>query len=76
MLPDFISDILVNKKSKKESKLTQWHPAFCSAIELTFLDNADKLMFYRENVLNTQPIKIDLVVVKKIKDDDGIYLPI
>ena len=55
-------------KNNEEPKLTQWHPAFCSAIELTFLDDADKLKFYRENVLDAKPIKIDIVVIKKVRD--------
>ena len=68
MLPGVVGYILYNMENKEESKLTQWHPAFCAAIELTFLEDADKLEFDRENVLNTKPITIDLVVIKKIRN--------
>lgn len=49
----------------EQEKLTQWHPAFCSAIELTFRDDAEYLQYEREKTLNTKPLEIDLVVIKK-----------
>jgi hypothetical protein len=44
----------------------QWHPAFYGAAELEFRDNKDDLEFYREYNLSKEPIKMDLMVVKKI----------
>jgi hypothetical protein len=43
-----------------------WHPAFCGAAELEFKDNKNDLEFQREYNLSKEPIKIDLLVVKKI----------
>ena len=49
----------------KKEKLTQWHPAFCSAIELTFIEHENDLDYRRDYPLNTKALEIDLVVVKK-----------
>jgi hypothetical protein len=43
-----------------------WHPAFCGAAELEFRDNKDDLEFQREYNLSKEPIRVDLLVVKKI----------
>lgn len=50
-----------------ETKI-QWHPAFCSAIELTLLKNAGSLNYIREFNLSSKPLQIDLLVINK--DDD------
>jgi hypothetical protein len=44
----------------------QWHPVFYGAAELEFRDNKDDLEFYRKYNLSKEPIKMDLMVVKKI----------
>ena len=49
---------------KKKSKL-QWHPAFCSATELELREDRENLVFYREYPLSKQPLKIDMMVIKK-----------
>lgn len=49
---------------KKLEKL-QWHPAFCSATELELREDKDNLEFLREYPLSKQPLKIDLMVIKK-----------
>ena len=51
----------------KKEKFIQWHPAFCAAMELTFQEDADKLVFEREKPLNTRPLTVDLLVLKKPK---------
>jgi hypothetical protein len=43
-----------------------WHPAFCGAAELEFRDNKEDLEFQREYNLSKEPIRVDLLVVKKI----------
>ncbi len=43
----------------------QWHPAFVSAMELELKKDKNKLEFYREYNLNTKPLQIDLLVIKK-----------
>ena len=46
-------------------KKIQWHPAFCSAMELIFAEDKPHLQFTREHVLNSKPLLVDLLVVKK-----------
>ncbi len=46
---------------------TQWHPAFCSAMKLELKEDAQYLEYQSEHTLNTMPLKIDLLIVKKIK---------
>ena len=46
-------------------KITQWHPAFCSAMELEFIKEKGKLEYEREHEINSKPIKMDLLVIKK-----------
>lgn len=51
----------------KELK-TQWHPAFCSAVKLELIENKADLDYTNEYNLNSKPIQIDLLVIKKSKD--------
>ena len=46
----------------------KWHPGFCSAMELEFLRYKDLLDFNREFPLSKEPLRIDLLMIKKIKD--------
>lgn len=48
----------------KEVKL-QWHPAFVAAMDLEFEYNRADLIFEKEYNLNTKPLEIDLLVIKK-----------
>lgn len=48
----------------KEVKI-QWHPAFCSAMELTFIEDEKVLTFDREYNLSRKPLQVDLLVIKK-----------
>jgi hypothetical protein len=45
-----------------------WHPAFRSAIRLEFEDYQDVLEFKFETELNDEPLRIDAVIIKKIRD--------
>ena len=51
----------------KES-YTQWHPAFCSAIKLELVENKGDLEYTNEYNINTKPIQVDLLVIKKSSD--------
>lgn len=44
---------------------TQWHPAFCSAIRLEFREYEEYLEYVNEYNLNSKPLQIDLLVIKK-----------
>lgn len=43
----------------------QWHPAFCSAVQLVFQEETISLEYLREYTLNTKPLQMDLLVIKK-----------
>ncbi|MDE7205833.1 MAG: hypothetical protein K2N90_01485, partial [Lachnospiraceae bacterium] len=43
----------------------QWHPAFCSAMELELRENKKDLIYEREYNLSKMPLKIDFLVIKK-----------
>ena len=45
-----------------------WHPAFVEAIQLELEDYLDVLTFETEHQLTTEPLKIDVLIIKKKKD--------
>jgi len=45
-----------------------WHPAFVEAIKLELEVYQDILEFYEEYPLSSEPLKIDCVVIKKLKE--------
>ncbi len=51
-----------------EYEKTQWHPPFCAAVKLELRANKKDLSFDTEHTLNTKPILIDLLVIKKTQD--------
>lgn len=46
----------------------QWHPGFYGAAELEFLSNKNDLEFQREFNLSKEPIRMDLLIIKKLSD--------
>ena len=46
----------------------QWHPGFIGAMNLELKKNRDGLFFEKEYNLNTKPLEIDLLVIKKNTD--------
>lgn len=61
----------------KDTKI-QWHPGFVAAMNLEFAQNRDDLIFEKEHNLNTKPLEIDLLVIKKeasahIANEIGIF---
>lgn len=46
----------------------QWHPGFYGAAELEFLSNKDDLEFQREFNLSKEPIRMDMLIIKKLSD--------
>ena len=57
----------MTKASNGEEKRNQWHPAFYGAMHLEFRENKKDLEFTEELILNTLPLKVDMLIVKKIK---------
>ncbi|KAI4448594.1 hypothetical protein C823_003115 [Eubacterium plexicaudatum ASF492] len=43
----------------------QWHSGFAAAIELELADNRPDLTYMKEYNLNSKPLEIDLLVIKK-----------
>lgn len=43
----------------------QWHPGFVAAMALELLENKDSLIFQNEYNLNTRPLAVDLLIIKK-----------
>ena len=48
----------------KETKI-QWHPGFVAAMNLEFAKDREGLVFEKEYNLNTKPLEIDLLVIRK-----------
>lgn len=48
----------------KETKV-QWHPGFIAAMNLELTQNKKDLLFEKEYNLNTKPLEIDLLIIKK-----------
>ncbi len=46
----------------------QWHPGFVAAMNLELAENREDLVFEKEYNLNTMPLEIDLLVIKKEKN--------
>ena len=64
------------QENQKKSQKLQWHPAFCSALRLELLEDAENLEFTDEFQLTEKPLRIDCTVVKvkkncKIKNEIG-----
>lgn len=53
-------------RSKKN--IIQWHPGFCSAMELTLRKDRDNLTFERERLLSRKPLQIDFLIMHKNQD--------
>ena len=52
------------QENQKKSQKVQWHPAFCSALRLELLEDAENLEFTDEFQLTEKPLQIDCTVVK------------
>lgn len=50
-------------------KKLQWHAAFFAEIQIELAEDADKLIFENEHQLSTKPMSIDVLIIKKLKDE-------
>ncbi len=50
---------------KRETAGIRWHPGFYGAAELEFLSNKGDLEFLREYNLSKEPLRMDLLIIKK-----------
>ena len=61
--------MIKEKQTIVETELkTQWHPAFCAAFRLELRDDLDYLECMNEYNLNSKPLQIDLLIIKKLQD--------
>ena len=51
-----------------EDTKIQWHAAFVSAMNLELAQNRSDLIYHKEYNLNTKPLEVDLLVIKKESD--------
>jgi hypothetical protein len=51
-----------------ESERFAWHPAFFEAVQMELDEYRNDLQFISEYQLNTEPLKIDVVIIKKTRD--------
>lgn len=49
-----------------EKASIQWHPGFYGAAEIELISNKDDLEFQREYNLSKEPIRMDLLIIKKL----------
>ncbi len=65
-----IMEKFVEECGESEQVLKDWHSGFASAVELEFLEESAELEYEREYLLNSQPLRIDLLVIKKNTEAD------
>jgi hypothetical protein len=58
----------VNAENQQTSEDISWHPAFFEAIQRELAQYKDALQFISEYQLTAEPLRIDVVIIKKIKD--------
>jgi hypothetical protein len=51
-----------------QNSYISWHPAFYEAIQLELEQYKDALEFSYEYQLSSEPLRIDVIVIKKAKD--------
>lgn len=54
--------------SSLESAGIRWHPGFYGAIEIELRSDKEMLEFHREYNLSKEPLKMDLLIIKKLAD--------
>jgi hypothetical protein len=57
--------IMDDTEKKKDTKGIPWHPAFVVALQATLIDYRDDLEYELEHPLTSEPLRIDVLVVKK-----------
>jgi hypothetical protein len=55
------------KKPLDESQRLAWHPAFVNAIRQELKEYGDALEILPEYQLTSEPLRIDCVIIKKVK---------
>jgi hypothetical protein len=58
----------MERKDSQERERIDWHPAFIEAIRMELDEYSQDLQFLPEHPLSTQPLRVDVVIIKKISD--------
>jgi hypothetical protein len=58
----------MNTKIQQDEECLSWHPAFFEAIQMELDEYSQDLQFIAEYPLNTAPLRIDVVIIKKSRD--------
>ena len=53
-----------------KNKKVQWHPGFVAAITLELKQNRENLLIQREHNLNTKPLEVDVLIIRKEKTEE------
>jgi hypothetical protein len=56
------------RKDTQGNKQIAWHPAFLQAVKQELIDYKDSLEFKYEYQLTSEPLRIDLIIIKKPKN--------
>lgn len=57
--------------AKQKRRTLRWHPAFYAGMKIELEEDAQRLEFREEHTLGSEPVRADLLVIKK-KDDGPI----
>ncbi len=55
-------------RGTSEKAAIRWHPGFYGAAELELISDKDVLEFQREYILGKEPMRMDLLIIKKLAD--------
>ena len=55
-------------ETTKGKGMLQWHPAFYASLQIELEKDSGNLVFENEHQLGTQPMEIDILIIKKEKD--------
>jgi hypothetical protein len=58
----------MSDEGKPEKEKISWHPAFFEAIQMELDEYSNDLQFISEYQLTTEPLRIDVVIIKKSRD--------
>jgi hypothetical protein len=57
-----------NQENSADEERISWHPAFFEAIQMELEEYSQYLQFISEYQLTTEPLRIDVIIIKKSKD--------
>ena len=52
----------------KRKKTLRWHPAFYAGMQIELQEDAERLDFQTEHTLGSEPVRADLLIIKKTDD--------